>query len=98
MEVNHWSWEQDTKKKVRHIIQKTLEDIVPTVDISPERAEKMRDGVIDYVERAVISYPGRSLKVPAKYIAAELLESIEGERDKYVLDEVKGLADVLSQL
>ncbi len=98
MEVNHWSWEQDTPKKVRCIIQKTLEDIVPTVDISPEQAEKMRDGVMDYVERAVISYPGRSLKVPAKYIAKELLESVEGEKDQYVLVEVKGLADVLNML
>ncbi len=98
MGLNEWSWEQNTPKKVRRIVQKTLEDIVPTADISPEQAEDIRTGVIDYVERAVISYQGRSLNAPARYIAKELLEQVEGEEDHYVLAEVKGLADVLSQL
>lgn len=95
---NEWNWEQDVQKKVRRIVQKTLEDIVPTVDISPKRAERIQDGVREYVEHAVMSYQGKSLKVPARYIATELLEQVEGERDKYVLDEVTGLAGILNTL
>ena len=98
METTKWSWEQHVPKKVRRVIQETLEDIVPTVYISPGQAEDIRKGVIHYVETVVIVYSGPSSNASAGYIAKELVERVEGERDQYVLAEVKGLADVLSQL
>ena len=98
METLDYSWEEMVPRRVKRIVQKALDDIVPTPEISPKRAERIRTGVVDYVEFAAISYSGKAYKAPARYIAKELLENVEGERDQYVLAEIKGLADILSLL
>ena len=98
METLDYSWEEMVPRRVKRIVQKALDDIVPTPEISPKRAERIRTGVVDYVGSAAISYDGKASKVPAGYIAKELLENVEGERDQYVLAEIKGLADILSLL
>jgi len=98
METLDYSWEEMVPRRVKRIVQKALDDIVPTPEISPKRAERIRTGVVDYVGSVAISYGGKASKVPAGYIAKELLENVEGERDQYVLVEIKGLAGILSLL
>lgn len=100
METDDFRWKENVSGRIGRIINQTLEDIVPTTEISPKKALIIKSGVTDYVHYAVLEYAADH-KGKLRYghtLAAKLLENVEREKDRYVLDEVKGLAAVLSQL